>query len=342
MRIRDQGPKRALGCALAVALWAGLAAPGRAQEPVGLADKYPAVRALVAARGACVVLEYYRKGIGPATRSPVYSVAKSVLSILIGVAVDRGRLRLDEKLGELMPETLGPGVDPEMREVTVADLLTMTGGFTVPAGDDRAMSGGAWRRLLDGGFRYPPGSRFQYDGRGPKILSVALTRAMRRNGGLFARDSLFAPLGVRNYAWKVDGEGHLTGDTDLSLTARDMARIGLLTLQGGRWGAAQIVSGRYIASATTRLNEGGPPFGASYGYLWWIGRTRSQLDAWFAAGQNGQLIAVVPGRNLVVAIAADAAPAGNLDLLDEVVLPKEAALPATPPCAARLAPDGAR
>ncbi len=323
----------------------GAATAGRAETPgETLADRFPALRAMVLARGSCVVIEYYRKGFGPETRSPVYSVAKSVLSILVGVAIDRGLMRLDEKLGEGLPETLGPGVDPRLREVTVRDLLTMTAGFAAPPQsgetESEAIRKRTWRALLEVGFRYPPGSRFEYDGRGPDLLSVALSRAARRYGARFARDSLFAPLGIRNFVWKADEEGHLTGDTDLFLIARDMAKIGLLYLQQGRWGAAQVVSSRYVAESTTPHNRGGPPFEAYYGYLWWVEGAGAHRGAFSAAGQQGQLIEVLPDRHLVVAVAADAAlPPG---FVDDVVLPAEAALPASAPCLASLGPELAR
>lgn len=128
--MRVSRPRKALAL---LALLVGLAAsgPSPAQTPFAtdLSRQYPNLRALVIARGACVVFEYYRRGLGPESRSPVYSVTKSVLSILIGVAIDKGYLRLDEKLSEILPETSDPAVDPAMREVTIRDLLTMTGGF---------------------------------------------------------------------------------------------------------------------------------------------------------------------------------------------------------------------
>src|ERR1700683_2482520 len=98
-------------------------APFSALPPV-LEKQYRTVRSLVVTRGACVVFEYYRRDIGAGTRSPVYSVTKSALAILIGVAVDRGYLRLDQKLSELLPETLEAHVDPQVREIKLRDLMT--------------------------------------------------------------------------------------------------------------------------------------------------------------------------------------------------------------------------
>src|SRR5262245_45447505 len=81
------------------------------------ADRYPMVRGVVVARGGCIVYEHYRFG-GADVRWPVYSVTKSVLSVLVGIAIDRGRLRLDQKLPELLPEIVGKIVDPRASDIT--------------------------------------------------------------------------------------------------------------------------------------------------------------------------------------------------------------------------------
>jgi CubicO group peptidase (beta-lactamase class C family) len=320
------------------------ACAGEAPSPLAasLKDAYPSVRALVVARGACVVFEYYRRGITAGTRSPVYSVTKSVLSILIGVAIDRGYLRLDEKLSELLPEASEANVDPLVREIRVRDLLTMTAGFAPNADNDAGAKIGdptspTWRRLLERPMKYPPGSRFDYDTSGQNLLSIVLTRAIRQDARGFARRNLFGPLRIDNYDWAADADGRLIGATSLLLTARDMAKIGVLYLQQGRWGDQQIVSSAFVRASTTKHSEGGPPANAAYGYFWWIGKTKTGDGAFFAAGQDDQLIYVVPKRDLVVALAAESVPGGGVSLVNDFVLPAEAGLPASAPCIARYA-----
>ncbi|HYA73447.1 MAG TPA: serine hydrolase, partial [Roseiarcus sp.] len=195
-----------------------------------------------------------------------------------------------------------------------------------------------WRRLLDRPMRDPPGSRFAYDTSGQNLLSIVLSRAIRQGARGFARRNLFAPLRIDNYDWTADADGHLIGATSLFLTARDMAKIGVLYLQQGRWGDQQIVSSAFVRDSLAKHNEGGLPVNAAYGYLWWIGKTKTGDDAFFAAGQNDQLIYVVPKRDLVVALAADSVPGGGVNLVNDFVLPAEAGLPASAPCIARYAP----
>ena len=314
---------------LAAVLWLALVAPAAADAPV-----FPGLRALVIARGDCILAERYAHGLGPATRSPVYSVTKSVLSILVGMAFDDGALRPEETLGEVLPEMRAPGADPRLSQITIRDLLTMTGGFAREASS--APPGPAIADWLTGAAPSDaPGQRFQYGSRGPNLLSLALSRAEHMGSARFAEQRLFRPLGISNYAWRADGAGRLAGDTDLFLGARDMARFGLLWLRAGLWGRVRIVSASYVHEASAAQNRGGPPADAPYGYLWWIGP-----DGVFAFGDKGQLIFVAPARNLVVALAADAGDKKeSLRFVREQALPWAATAPVASACAARLGPS---
>jgi CubicO group peptidase (beta-lactamase class C family) len=307
-----------------------------------LAEHYPTLRALIVARGNCVVFEYYRKDIDAETLSPVYSVTKSVLAILVGIAIDRGYLRLDQKLSELLPETIDDNVDPHVRDVTVRDLLTMTAGFDPTEGRAytsiiRVPATEAWRWMLDSPIKYPPGTHFNYDSLEPDLLSVILTRAIKQDAVAFAQRNLFDRLHIKDYRWISDADGYLEGATSLSLTARDMAKIGALYLQHGRWGDKQIVSEDFVRDSTAKHNEGGPPVHAAYGYFWWV-TSKTDPDAFFAAGHNSQLIYVAPKRDLVVAIAAESIPGGSVSFANDVVLPAENAMPRSAPCVAQLGP----
>ncbi|MEO6842528.1 MAG: serine hydrolase [Bradyrhizobium sp.] len=308
-----------------------------------LAEQYPTLRALVLARGTCVLFEYYRKDIGIETQSPVYSVTKSVLSILVGIAVDEGYLRLDEKLSEIFPEEFDEGADPRAGDITVRDLLTKTEGFA-ESGEgvfktSRLVAGKsqAWRWMLNRPVKYPAGTHFRYDGIGSDLLAVVLSKAIKQSAADFARQKLFDPLHIDNYSWSADSEGYLHGETGLSLTARDMAKIGLLYLDHGRWGDAQIVSEQYVRDSTAGHNDGGPPVNARYGYQWWISETNANLNAFFASGHQSQLIYVVPERDLVASVAADTIPGGSPKFVNKVILPAVTGLSAPPSCATQFA-----
>ena len=167
-----------------------------------------------------------------------------------------------------------------------------------------------------------PGERFNYDNQASHLLSIVVPRATKQGTLRFAHQHLFEPLGITNYKWPVDSEGHLQGAFGLALAARDMAKIGSLFLQRGRWNGRQLVPEAYVAEATRPHNKGGSPVrAADYGYLWWITRPPAEVSGYFAAGSRGQLIYVVPSLGLVVAIASDASGAGARHLINQVIIP---------------------
>jgi CubicO group peptidase (beta-lactamase class C family) len=305
-----------------------------------LETTYPTVRAVVVSRGDCASFEYYRKDIGANTRSPVYSVTKSVLSILVGIAIDKGYLRLDERLPEVAPDAFDDSVDPRARDITIRDLLTKTEGFAesgIYATTASYPDADYWRWMLNRPIKYAPGTHFSYDGIGANLLSAILSRAIKEDVERFAQTNLLNPLRISNYDWLSDASGHLLGESHLRLTARDMAKIGLLFLQHGRWDDKQIVSESFVEDSTTKQNDGGPPTNAGYGFLWWISTTKTNLPAFFAAGSGSQAIYVVPKLNIVVAVSADKIPGGSQNFINDVILPAEASLPPSAPCVARLA-----
>jgi CubicO group peptidase (beta-lactamase class C family) len=258
-----------------------------------------------------------------------------VLSILIGIASDEGYLRLDQKLSEIFPEAFDENTDPQAAEITVADVLTKTEGFAETGPGDFKMNGAAprkeriWRWMLTRKVAYPRGTHFRYDGIGSDLLSVVLSKAIKQDAADFAKRKLFEPMQITNYTWYADSEGYLHGEFGLHLTARDMAKIGVLYLQHGRWGETQIVSSDYVRDSTTQHNDGGPPANVGYGYQWWISKNG---NVFFASGKNGQFISVTPNRNLVLAFAADSILGGAGGFISKVVLPIADGLPDPAPC----------
>jgi CubicO group peptidase (beta-lactamase class C family) len=299
--------------------------------------KYPTVRSLVLARGNCIVYEHYWNNTADA-RWPVNSVTKSVLSILVGIAIDKGLLRLDQKLSELLPDTARKTSDPHASEITLRDLLTMTSGFDP---DNLTSVRGVWNSsvwMTNRSVKYTPGVHFYYDNPGADLISIILARVVKDNNiAEFVRQELFSPLGIESYEWSTDMDGNLRGAFGLRLTARDMAKVGTLYLQHGRWHDRQLVSKDYVIDSTRRHNNGGAPVKAGYGYLWWTTKTNDGVEPYFAAGSGSQLIYNVPDRNLVVALSSAASvPGGSQRFVNDVVLPAEAVLSAQAPCIGRL------
>ena len=296
-----------------------------------IAVQYPSAKALVLARGNCILHEYYADN-PPDEQWPVMSVTKSVLSILVGIAIDKGLLRLDQRLPELIAEAIERPIDPRAADITLRDLLTMSSGFDPGTS---TVSSSVW--MIRRPVKYTPGTHFYYDDEGTNLIAIILRRAVGGNIAEFAKNELFAPLQIDRYYWAVDRDGNLPGYSGLLLTGRDMAKIGLLYLQKGRWRERQVVSEAYVLDSTHKHSEGGEPANAGYGYLWWTKQIRDGSPAYFAAGYDSQLILNLPDRNLVMALAsASSFPGGAAKFVNEVVLPADAALPAGAACVGHL------
>ncbi len=328
--------RSALG-GLAGALWAGLPGLGLAEGAppspagidldrgrAGLASAPPTMRGLVVARGGRTLFEHYRADTGADEQQTVNSVMKSVTAALIGIALGRGALRgLDQPIGEILPEAREGGIDPRVGAITVRHLLTMTSGFDPQAPGARAFGRSSlWRVNLRRPLAADPGAVFSYDNPASNLLTVILARATGRDALDFAREELFAPLGIANFSWATDGEGHPLGAAGLRLTVRDMAKIGMLFLAGGRWEGREIVPETFVAEAVRPQVTGGAPVGeAAYGYLWWIAGAPGEARAYFASGFGGQLVYVVPDRDVVVAIASDQTGRGGRRFINQAILP---------------------
>jgi CubicO group peptidase (beta-lactamase class C family) len=256
-----------------------------AQLSAKIAAQYPAARALVLARGNCILHEYYAHNV-PETQWPVRSVTKSVLSILVGIAIDKGLLRLDQKLPELIAEARKGTIDPRAADITLRDLLTMSSGFDP---HETLEVPGIWNSstwMMRRTVKHTPGTHFFYDDQGTNLIAIILGRAVGGNIAEFARRELFAPLQIDRYQWMADGDGNLPGASGLLLTGKDMMKIGLLYLQQGRWGERQVVSKAYVLESTRKHIDGGEPVHAGYGYLWWTRPLRDGLPAYFAEGSR--------------------------------------------------------
>lgn len=287
--------------------------------------RYDDVRAVLVDAGGELVYERYVDS-SPAETADVRGVTASILSILVGVALDRGDLQsLDQTVGELLPDH-ADAMTPETSEVTLRQLLTMTSGFPeeVAMPSDAAGDPVSW--ALGAGRVEHPGSGFAYSAPAAHLISPILERATGRPVLELARDALFGPLGIdteaaaepvtgekafeRSYekagsAWPVDENGHHRGDSHVKMSATDMVRLGRLMLAGGVWEGQRLVSDDWVQESTREQVHVGDVYEAvtkSYGFQWWL-TTADGHPAFAAAGEGGQLIEVVPDLDLVVVVS---------------------------------------
>jgi CubicO group peptidase (beta-lactamase class C family) len=248
------------------------------------------------------------------TLHDVKSVSKSVASLAVGIAIDRGLIRsVNEPIFNFFPECADLRT-PEKDRLQLVHGLTMTMGLewveATPAtgenNDESRMhrAPDPSRYVLGLASTAPPGQEFFYNTGALTLVSAIVRKATGRPLDEFARAALFKPLGITDVEWS-----RVKGDTDagggLRLRPRDMAKIGQLVLAGGRWNDRQIVSRDWIETSTASTIKATDD--QYYGYLWWLGRARTnaRVDNWIGAlGRGGQSVRIVPERDLVVVVTA--------------------------------------
>jgi CubicO group peptidase (beta-lactamase class C family) len=269
-------------------------------------DRHFGALAFLVVRDGKLVFETYLRD--PADRDRhhhLQSVTKSFTSLAFGAARDEGLFPdLEARLASFFPAEL-EGLDPAKGEITLAELLTMRSGLAFD-NDDFSME--MWVDQPPNPLRYilakplyaAPGERFYYRDADPQLVGYALQRAAGESEEAWMRRHVFDPLGITDYLWE-HGPDVTMAAHGLHLRPRDMAKVGQLLLDEGRWQGRALVSGAWIAAATRAQATPQPspwvPEGTMYGYYFWIlpdGR------GFTAAGHGGQFILVVPARRMVI------------------------------------------
>ncbi len=304
------------------------------------------LHSLLIVRNGYVVTEAYFAPYGPAVKQQVASVTKSVTGMLVGIAMNQGLITsTGQSMLEFFPGRTVANLDENKRGVTLEHLLTMTSGLDCSdaAGDrDRMFQSSDWVQFaLDLPMSAAPGSQFTYCSPAANLLSPILSRATGKSIRELANETLFAPLGIPPAGpddWASDPRGISQGFSGLTLTPRDMARLGFLYLHAGRWGSQQVVPADWVAkSAAPRAAV---EAGRGYGYLLWVDEERAYYSA---LGLGGQDIHILPAENLVVVFTAAVDGATHdhavMRLLDDYIIPSMVSaqpVPANPAAQAQL------
>lgn len=276
------------------------------------------------------IYEHYSGDSGPDVAHNVYSVTKSVMSMLIGIAIDEGSIAgVDQTLAELLPSHV-PIMAPGVGRITLEQLLDMTGGIVTDEEDDPFRTTAAdWvTEFLSTPLAQPAGTGFGYSSRGSHLLSAVIAESTGRSVFEFAKEKLFDPMGISTepasqprfngaqmsiydnapgFGWSIDPQGLNLGMSDLRITAADMIKLGQLYLDGGKWHGEELVPATWVADSTQNQVPDGDSSGG-YGYQWWVLQA-GRHQAFAAIGFAGQLIEVVPDLKLVVAVSCQDDPA---------------------------------
>jgi CubicO group peptidase (beta-lactamase class C family) len=276
-------------------------------EALEEADNIDDLYSLLVGKNGELIIENYYNGFAQDSLHDVRSVTKSVTSILVGIAIDKGYI---SDTNQLMHTFISPLVDSfptDKLQITIENLLTMSGGFEwAPFGDWSEYN--SWRNaddqinyILNKPVVNTPGQIFNYNDAASHLLSVIVSEATGMDLVDFAQQNLFDPLDINFHSWIRDNRNYPLGCVALSLTAQDMFKMGTLFLQKGMFNGRRIISEGWIHESTsTKIATGNAiPFGANYGYLWWVDETEGK-KYYMAMGYGGQFIQVIPEKNLVI------------------------------------------
>jgi CubicO group peptidase (beta-lactamase class C family) len=266
-------------------------------------DKGVNIHSLTIIRNDDVILDAYFYPYAGRTGHEVASVTKSVLTTLIGIAADQGKLRLDDKMVTFFPDRKIANRSFLKNQITVRQLAGMASGLDCTSTNDEQTlteMGNApdWVQFtLDLRMKHIPGTYFEYCSPGMHVLSAILQEATGMTTSEFARINLFEPLGITDFIWESDPQGYTDGWAGLYLHPRDLAKIGYLMLHQGQWDGRQIVSSQWVEEATKLQKKTGR--GDNYGYGWWV-PPPTQFIEFAAEGRGGQYIRVLPQLNMVI------------------------------------------
>lgn len=242
------------------------------------------------------------------------SITKSVTSALIGIAIGRGEISsVEAPLLSFLGDYDLSRVDPRLHGATLDDLLTMRSGIEWHEIDRPLDSTNTtlllelsrdWVQFtLDQPMDADPGTKWAYSSGGSHLMSAVLRRATGETADLYAEQYLFDPLGIDDYYWKKTPNGLPDTEAGLFLEAEQLAKIGYLYLNGGRWEDRRVLPEGWVEASVRRRVDSVDAQGTGYGYQWWR-LDRGEIAVWAGLGFGGQRLLVLPELEVVAVINA--------------------------------------
>ena len=248
----------------------------------------------------------YPKGMWHIT----HSMCKSITGMAIGMLIEEGKLKLDENIYDIFPDHINAFSKIFRPVITVENLLTMTSGVTF--NESGIVSGNDWLgSFLNASVNGKPGTEFQYNSLNTYVLSAIVTKRTGETLTEYLTPRLFGPLGITKYYWETCPKGITKGGWGLFLCAEDMAKLGQLYLQRGKWNGQQLVSEYWIEISTARhLKTQNDTYG--YGYQLWMEQRPGSFEY---NGMLGQNVIIYPDMDMVLITNA-----GNKEMFQDCIM----------------------
>ncbi|MDO5310236.1 MAG: serine hydrolase [Planctomycetia bacterium] len=297
-------------------------------------DKKLNIQSVMVLQHGKVLYEKWLNGGEPQKAHVLNSVSKTFTSAAVGLAISEGLLSLDDKVVSFFPDDLPDSPSENLKNVTVRNLLTMNSGHDSEPKRDAAET---WTKsFLAWPIDHQPGAYYCYNSLGTYMLSAIVQKVTGQKVVDYLQPRLFDPLGIDAPRWDESPQGINCGGWGLYLKTEDLAKMGLLLLQGGKWNGKQILPAEYVAEATRaqvpcqpswiradKVAESGltpenSDWVLGYGYQVWMCRH----NAYRADGAGGQYIIVIPDKDAVVINTADLQDMqAELNLVWDYILP---------------------
>jgi CubicO group peptidase (beta-lactamase class C family) len=264
------------------------------------------VHGLMMIRHGKVIAEHWWAPYAPQFQHAMYSATKTFTGTAVGFAVQEGLLKIEDKVISFFPELLPDTISPQLAQLTVRHLLTMSVGHasTQYAGSGKSQV----RSFLAAKFAHDPGPSFAYNITASHMLSHIITKVSGVSIYEYLKPRLLDPLGIEDVIWEMDNDGINMGNGGSHMKTSDLAKMGLFLINKGKWNGKQLLNPEWIEAATTphifqhpertpEENENVADDGSQgYGYQIWMGRQHSYR----AIGGQNQLIMVIPDYDFIL------------------------------------------
>ncbi|QSE97379.1 serine hydrolase domain-containing protein [Fulvivirga lutea] len=271
------------------------------------AAELPNIYSFVVLKNGKLLTENYFNGKNRNSLLHIRSITKSVSSLLIGQLISTTKLSEDDYIEPYFTNYWQDSKHPYSDQIQLRHLLDMTSGFewdeSANAIQWYTQISDTWGFFFDHATAYPPNTYWNYNSGGVSLLAKVIGETAQMDCLKYADQVLFTPLEIEEYTWERDGLGNIRTDAGLQLKALNLAKIGLVVMNQGRFDDNQVLDSQWIAESWNpkiRLSGSmGPITSLAYNNLWWIGEYR-ELSVYFGLGYGGQLLLCVPSLDLVV------------------------------------------